>query len=92
MLHNQRAVVLMRGWSLPIFKPVASAEKSFTSPPPMLGNTAMVKNTIPIPPIQWVMERHSKMECGRTSMSVKAVAPVVVKPDMVSKKAAATRG
>ena len=71
--------------------PVASAEKSFRSPVPMVGRTAMVKNTMPIPPIQCVRLRQNKMDGGRLSMFVSTVAPVVVKPDMISKKAAATR-
>ena len=58
---------------------------------PMAGRTARVKKMIPIPPIQWVRLRQKRMEWGRASMSEKAVAPVVVKPDIVSKKATDTR-
>ena len=38
------------------------------------------------------MLRHSKREWGSWSMLLSTVAPVVVNPDMVSKKAAAKRG
>ena len=48
---------------------------------------ATVKNTIPIPPIQCVMLRQKSMEWGSESMFVNMLAPVVVNPDMVSKKA-----
>ena len=33
--HSQRAVVLMRGCSFPVFNPVASAENNFKSPIPI---------------------------------------------------------
>ena len=47
----------------------------------------MVKNTIPKPPIHCVSERQKSIPCGKHSTSLIIVAPVVVKPDMVSKKA-----
>ena len=59
---------------------------------PTVGRTASVKKTMPMPPNQWVRLRQKRMERGRLSMLVSTVAPVVVKPDMVSKKAAARRG
>jgi len=52
----------------------------------------MVKKTMPSPPNQWMRLRQRRRLCGSVSMSVMAVAPVVVKPDMLSKKAAARRG
>ncbi len=42
---------------------------------------------MPMPPSQWVVDLHSRIERGRASMSVRMDAPVVVKPDMVSKNA-----
>ena len=48
---------------------------------------AMVKNTMPSPPNQCIRLRQNKMEWGRESMSLRAVAPVVVKPDILSKNA-----
>ena len=39
-----------------------------------------------MPPIQWVKHRQNWMGSGSTSTSARMVAPVVVKPDAVSKK------
>ncbi len=47
----------------------------------------MARTMIPIPPSQWVKERQKRMPWGSASISVKTVAPVVVKPDMDSKTA-----
>ena len=47
----------------------------------------MVKTMIPIPPIHWVMLRQKRILFGRDSILLRMVDPVVVKPDMVSKKA-----
>lgn len=89
--HSHLAVVLMRGWIFPIFSPVVSAEKRRRSPLPMVGSTAIVKNTIPIPPNQWVMLRQKSRPRGRLSMFVSTVAPVVVNPDIASRNAAEMR-
>ena len=64
---------------------VDSAAKSFTSPTPKAGKMAMVKNTIPNAPIHCVCERQNRMPCGRHSTSSRIEAPVVVKPEIVSK-------
>ena len=47
---------------------------------------------MPKPPIQCVRARQKRMACDCESMSSMMVAPVVVKPDMVSKNASATVG
>ena len=47
----------------------------------------MVKNTMPSPPIHWVIDRQNNSPWGSASTSSMMVAPVVVKPDIVSKKA-----
>ena len=52
-----------------------------------MGRMAMAKQTIPKPPIHWVRLRQKRMPCGWLSMLSIMVAPVVVNPDMVSKKA-----
>ena len=65
--------------------PVASAENTFTLPPTSEGMMAMVKNTIPNPPIHWVMVRQKSVAWGSTSTSSMMLQPVVVKPEMVSK-------
>ena len=54
---------------------------------PNIGSTAIVKNTIPIPPIHCVRLRQNSIPCESDSMLLSTEAPVVVKPDMVSKKA-----
>ena len=91
VLHSQWVVVETRGWSFPNFKPVLSAEKSCCSPTPRAGSRARVKKMMPMPPIQCIRLRQKRMEWGRPSMWSRAVAPVVVKPDIDSKKATATR-
>ena len=50
----------------------------------------MAKTMIPIPPIQCVMLRQNKTPLGTTSISANTEDPVVVYPDMVSKKALET--
>ena len=45
-----------------------------------------------MPPIQWVKERQNKMPLCRCSISVRIVAPVVVKPDTVSNSASIYEG
>ena len=75
------------GCSLVLIGPVASAENTLTGPPTNDGRMATVKNTIPKPPIHCVNVRQKSMACGRCSTSSSIVAPVVVKPDIVSKYA-----
>lgn len=52
----------------------------------------MVNMIIPNPPIHWVILRQKSSPCGRDSMLSNIVAPVLVKPDMVSKKALVMSG
>ena len=49
--HIDFALVLSRGCIFVLIGPVASAEKTRMLPPTNDGKTAMVKNTIPSPPI-----------------------------------------
>ena len=84
------AVALRRGCIFERMGPVASAENTFIELPTMDGMMAIVKNTIPRPPIHCDSERQASMawcdsNCDSTSSSIDA--PVVVKPDIVSKKA-----
>ena len=46
-----------------------------------------IKTRTPIPPIQWVKLLQMSMQRGRTSTSLSMLAPVVVKPETVSKRA-----
>ena len=61
----------------------------FTLPPTIDGRMAMVKNTIPKPPIHCESERQNRIACGSRASStlLRTDAPVVVNPEMVSKKA-----
>ena len=78
-------MVVSLGCILALMGPVASAAKIFTLPPTSEGRMAMVKNTIPSPPIHCISERQKSIPWGSTSTSSRMVAPVVVKPDIVSK-------
>jgi hypothetical protein len=42
--------------------------------------------TMPRPPSQWVRLRQKRRLCGRTSKSGMTVAPVPVKPEMLSNR------
>ena len=85
MLQIHLAVVLRRGCILARIGPVASAEKTFTFPPTSEGMMAIVKNTIPKPPIHCVIVRQNNIPCGKASTSSTMLQPVVVKPEIVSK-------
>ena len=74
------------------FTPVDSVMKSSCPLPPKMGSSAMLKNTMPRPPIHCVRLRQKSKPWGRASMLSRMLAPVVVKPDMVSKKASVTLG
>jgi hypothetical protein len=51
----------------------------------MAGKMARARVMMPMPPSQWVRLRQKSRPRGRASMSVMMVAPVVVKPLMISK-------
>ena len=46
-----------------------------------------MKTSTPMPPIQWVNRRQNMQPRPMASISVRMLAPVVVKPDTVSKNA-----
>ena len=85
MLQIHFAVVLSLGCIFARIGPVASAENTLTFPPTSEGRMAMVKNTIPSPPIHCVSERQKSIPWGRDSTLSMMDAPVVLKPDIVSK-------
>ena len=87
--HRILAVWAMRGVSLSTVGPGASLRSTFSPPIPMRGRIATVSTTIPMPPSHCISERQNSIERGSASMSVRIVAPVVVKPDIASKKASA---
>ena len=45
-----------------------------------------------MPPIQWVKLRQNKIDLGKISMSVRMDEPVVVNPEIDSKKASVNPG
>ena len=57
-----------------------------------MGSTAMTNTSTPMPPIQWVKLRQNSTPWPRGSTAVKNVAPVVVKPETVSKNASMKLG
>ena len=72
--------------------PVDSAAKSWTLSMPNMGRIATVKNTIPNPPSHCVRLRQRSRACGWLSILSRIDAPVVVNPDMDSKKASVKLG
>ena len=56
------------------------------------GSTASTNTSTPMPPTQWVKLRQKRMPWVSASTSVRMLAPVVVKPDTVSKNASTNRG
>ena len=86
------AVSLILGWILSLLGPGASAINNSMPPIPKSGKIAMVKTIIPIPPIHWVILLQKRMLFGKDSISSNMVEPVVVKPDIVSKKALVKTG
>ena len=53
---------------------------------------ASAKTSTPIPPIKWAKLRQKRSECVKTLTSGKMVAPVVVNPELISKKASMMLG
>ena len=86
--HKLLAVRLIRGLILSWVMPVTSA-LNICMPPEWLsmGMTASVNRIIPMPPIHCIMARHRCTPWLMSLTEFKTVAPVVVKPDMASKKA-----
>ena len=84
----------MVGDTLPTSGPGLSAlSRCMLSPLPFeRGMMAMTNTSTPMPPIQWVKLRQNRSPRQRPSMLVRMLAPVVVKPDAVSKRASTYRG
>ena len=72
--------------------PGASETAMFCPLIPKEGIRAMANTRMPMPPIQWVKERQKSMLLGRASISERMEAPVVEKPEQVSKKASTKFG
>ena len=76
----------MRLTSLPTVGPGTSARRRCMPCPSVMGRTAMTNTSTPMPPTQWVKLRQKRMLLLRDSTSGRMLAPVVVKPETVSKK------
>jgi hypothetical protein len=61
-------------------------------PTPSMGRMARERTMNPMPPSHWVRARQKRMLGGSASMLMRMVAPVVVKPLIVSKTASRTEG
>lgn len=90
MANIVRAVEAILGRSLSRPIPVTSAEYILLFFISYTGISAKEKTTMPSPPIHWETLRQNFSVCDMLSMSLKTVAPVVVKPLIVSKNALAT--
>ena len=78
------------GRSLEKEGPLDSALASEEPIPLLEGNSAVVNTSTPMPPNQWVKQRRKLTLFGNTETSSIIVAPVVVKPLAISKKASAS--
>ena len=82
-----RAVLRMRGTSLPTVGPGTSARMMCIDRLPAIGRMAMMNTSMPMPPIQCANRRQNCAPCDSASMSVRMLAPVVVKPETISNSA-----
>ena len=64
--------------------PVLSALTIFALPRPICGKMATKMTMMPRPPSQCVMARKKRMLCGTAPRSSMTVAPVPVRPEMLS--------
>ena len=67
--------------------PGVSALAMFLALMPNRGRRATKSTMMPMPPSHWVSDLHRSTARGRASTSSMTVAPVVVKPEHVSKNA-----
>ena len=81
------AVLRTRGTSLPTLGPGTSARMMCMECSPLMGSTAIRNTSTPMPPIQCVKSRQNRSPRGMPGMSVTTVAPVVERPEAVSKRA-----
>ncbi|OPX87122.1 MAG: hypothetical protein A4E52_01424 [Pelotomaculum sp. PtaB.Bin013] len=77
----------MRGSTLLLVGPGTSALYSCMAATFKDGMSARMSTMVPMPPRKWVKLRQNRIPCGRISTLGITEAPVVVKPDIVSKKA-----
>ena len=82
------AIWAARGSTLSVSK--ASIRNSCMPPTCSMGKMATAMTMMPTPPSHWRIARHSRIPGGASSRPTMMVAPVVVTPDMDSKKASVT--
>ena len=87
-----RALLPTRGTSLSIDGPGDSARIRWIDRAPIFGISASVSTSTPMPPTQWVKLRQNSSPFGSASTSVRIVEPVVVKPEVASKKQSTSEG
>ena len=80
-----RAVELIFGTSFPTLGPGTSALITCIEFSRLFGWIAIMKTSMPIPPIQWVNILQKAPHLDSDSTSVTMEEPVVVKPETVSK-------
>ncbi len=80
-------MVRILGTSLPAVGPGTSARTRCMELSFSIGITMSTKTSTPIPPIQWVKLRQKIMPWPRSSGRASMDAPVVVKPEIISKSA-----
>ena len=80
------AVERSLGTNFPTIGPGDSARMRWMELCPAMGSTMSTNTSTPIPPIQWVKERQNRMFWLRISTFATTEAPVVVKPETISKK------
>ena len=90
--HSATAVCLILGRRPSVMGPGTSDLNRCLAPTPRIGNTAMNSTTMPMPPTQWVRQRHRLVARDRPSTSATTVPPEVVKPETASKTAAIGSG
>jgi hypothetical protein len=96
MAQRMRAVCRICGCRVSRASPLTSRRKRSLAPP-RRPSSATKSTTIPIPPRKWVKLRQKRIHRGTkglapsegTSKFFSTLAPVVVKPDMDSKKESA---
>ena len=86
--HSILAVEAIRGSMRSLVGPGISARNNCIPPAPENGSTAITNTSTPMPPINWVSARQSRMPRGTPSSTGITVAPVVVRPETDSKIAA----
>jgi len=94
MPHSQIMVSRLRGinFSLVMTWPGLDSARKMRTPPMPWGRNMTVRVRKPMPPRRWVWLRQKSRPWGTISISLRMVAPLVVYPDIISKKASVKEG